>query len=338
MFAKTSFRLTAVYLLILMVISLFFSVTLFTVSAHEIDRGLRRQDTFFESQPIRGFAPNSALQEQFIASRETAAKDAKNRVLVSLVLINVIILLLGGGVSYVLARRSLRPIEEAHQSLEQFTADASHELRTPIAAMRSEIEVALMQPKLTIKEAKTVLSSNLEELETLTQLTSGLLSIARLEENSVVTSVQKVEPIIQTAIKRLEQKAKLQNIKVHPAFTAGLTVRANAESLSEALSTILDNAIKYSSPKSSIDVTTSKSKQHTIIKIKDYGIGIQPDDLPHVFERFYRADTARSKAGAGGHGLGLAIARQLIEHQNGTISITSTPKKTTVVTVTLPSS
>lgn len=325
------------YLAIVMAISLSFSLTLYNLSMREFDRGFRRQDELIGRIPVDGFFPPN-FQRRFIQSRETAAEEAKARILSELILANVAILVLGGGLSYFLARRTLEPIEEAHQSLERFTADASHELRTPIAAMRSEVEVALMQPKLKVAEAKEVLQSNLEELDRLTQLTSGLLSLARLEDDTLDVKNQAVEPILKTAVEKVSATSKQRNISFAVEVSGDkLSAKADKASLLESLVILLDNAIKYSPAGSRVEIKARRKKDRVVISVIDHGRGIKPKDLPYVFDRFYRADISRSRQETSGHGLGLAIAKQLIERQGANISLTSTLGQSTTATITLSS-
>ncbi len=325
------------YLAIVMAISLSFSLTLYNLSMREFDRGFRRQDELIGRIPVDGFFPPN-FQRRFIQSRETAAEEAKARILSELILANVAILMLGGGLSYFLARRTLEPIEEAHQSLERFTADASHELRTPIAAMRSEVEVALMHPKLKVAEAKEVLQSNLEELDRLTQLTSGLLSLARLEDDTLDVKNQAVEPILKTAVEKVSATSKQKNISFAVEVSGDkLSAKADKASLLESLVILLDNAIKYSPAGSTVEIKARRKKDRVVISVIDHGRGIKPKDLPYVFDRFYRADISRSRQETSGHGLGLAIAKQLVERQGANISLTSTLGQSTMATITLSS-
>jgi signal transduction histidine kinase len=300
----------------------------------EFDRGFRRQDEIINRLPPAEFLPQN-FQRQFIESRETAAREAKSRIMAELFLVNVAIAVLGGGLSYFLARRTLEPIEEAHKSLERFTADASHELRTPIAAMKSEIEVALLQPKLSTGDAKELLNSNLEELDRLTFLTDGLLAIARHEEKPLEVKNQVLLPVIEGAIGQVKNVAKEKSITIQTDVDAQIKAAFDQNSLREVLVILLDNAVKYSKNNSSVEVKAHTKKESVVVSVTDHGIGIKPEDLAHVFERFYRADASRSQT-TKGHGLGLAIAKQLIERQNGTITLTSKPKKSTTAEVILP--
>lgn len=333
MFHKTSIRLTSFYLAIIMAISLCFSITLYSLSMREFDRGFRRQDEIINRLPPAEFLPRT-FQQQIIASRETAAREAKSRIVSELFLVNVAIALLGGGLSYFLARKTLEPIEEAHKSLERFTADASHELRTPIAAMKSEIEVALLQPKLTISEAKVLLSSSLEELDRLTFLADGLLAIARHEERPLELKSQALLPAVESATKQLKNSANVKSISIKLTVDVQLSATFDQQGLREVMIILIDNAIKYSYEKSTVYITARTQKDKVLISVKNHGVGIEPKDIPHVFERFYRADASRSQI-TRGHGLGLSIAKQLIESQQGSIAISSKPAKTTVATVSL---
>lgn len=332
-FHKTSLRLSGLYLAILMFISLSFSTALYGLSMREFDRGFRRQEELINDIPPTGFFPGN-FQRQITLSRQTAAREARSRILGQLILANVAILLFGGGLSYFLARKTLQPIEDAHNSLEQFTADASHELRTPIAAMRSEIEVALMQPKLRTSEVKELLNSNLEELDRLTVLTDNLLAIARHEEKPLELKNQALLGIVEGAVAQLESAAKEKNIVVTVDVDAQIKAIFDQHSLREVLVILLDNAMKYSIKNSSVKIKARTSKESVALSVTDHGIGIKPEDQEHVFKRFYRADTSRAQT-TKGHGLGLSIAKQLVERQNGAIELTSKPGKSTTATVIL---
>lgn len=332
MFHKTTLRLTTLYLVIIMVISLFFSAIVYTLTSRELDRGFRRQNMSLVD-PIDD-SPMADFRRQLASGRADLLDDAESRVLGNLILINLLVLVVGGGLSYLFAKQSLEPIEKAHKSLEQFTADASHELRTPIAAMKSEIEVALLQKKLSASDAKKVLESNLEELNTLTDLTDGLLQLARLEADSVSLTSVKVEPVIAQAIKRVSGPAKKRKITFkHVAHS--VTVRGHRPSLIEVFTIVLDNAVKYADEDSEVQISPQDKGSIAYITITSTGQTIGRDDLDNIFHRFYRADSSRSSQNTKGHGLGLAIAKDLIERQGGTIQITSKARATTV-TIAVP--
>ena len=334
MFKSALLKLTALYLLIIMVISLFFSAIIYQLAARELGRGFRNQAAIFDDAP-----PNlpSTFKYRLENKRAESLEEATSNLFTALFFTNAAILILGGGLSYVLARRSLNPIEDAHRSLERFTADASHELRTPITAMRSEIEVALMQPKLSASEAKAVLKSNLEEIDSLTNLTDGLLSLAQLGEISVNIKKQPLQPVINTAVKKTSASAKRKNISIKVDYSKdNIKALIDKNLFTEVLVTIIDNAVKYSHKNSSIEISISAQKHLAVVNVADHGIGIAQKDLDHVFDRFYRSDTARSKQGSAGHGLGLSIANHLIQQQNGTIKVSSKIGQGSVFSIMIP--
>jgi len=333
MFHKTYVKLTGLYLIIIMSIGLFFSAIIYQSAVHEFNQDYARQGGVIERLP--NYRPTDRILDQFLEQRLREYNEAKAHILNRLIFINLIILAGGGVLSYFLARRTLQPIEEAHDALERFTADASHELRTPIAAMRTENEVALMNPKLTLSEAKDQLKSNLEELAKLTVLSEGLLRLARVENGGVEYQTVAATKLLQAALERVKPQAEAKHITIDTAHSKGET-RGDAASLVEALVTLLENAIKYSPDKSSIQVTSHTTQKHISLEVKDQGIGIRPKELPHIFERFYRADAARSKQGTSGYGLGLAIAKNIVDMHEGTITAKSTPGKGSTFTIQLP--
>lgn len=324
MFHKAIVRLTATYLSIIMVISIFFSLHIYALATRELSRGYGQRNELIMNAPSD--LPTS-FRRQLLETTERLTQEARGKVFVALLITNSAVLVAGGYISYLLARRSLRPIEEAHAALERFTADASHELRTPIAAMKSEIEVALMQSKLSTKETKQLLNSNLEELDVLTKLSENLLKMARLGNGTLTLKKQSLYPIVQTAVDRTLQFAENKNILIINNVSKQMQATTNYSSLAEILIIILDNAIKYSPKKSSITISGSNHEKSPTIHIQDQGIGMAKIDLPHIFDRFYQADTSRSPQIKNGHGLGLSIAKQITTKINASIEVTSKPGK-----------
>lgn len=337
MFHKTSLRLAGFYLLIIMTISFLFSATLYSLSARELDRGFRRQGSFINDYPDDDLRLPPNFQRQLIKNRSEVASEAKAHILGNLIVANLGILLVSGILSYIFARVSLKPIEQSHQALEQFTADASHELRTPLAAMKSEIEVLLMQQKITDKQARHVLESNLEEIDSITNLTSGLLSLARLEENQLKVDSHMLELLLQNATRKVEPLASNKNIKIVFGLSSKLQkIKVDKTSFIEVLVILLDNAIKYSDDNSQVLVESKVRKDQVLISIKDFGQGIDKADLPFVFDRFYRSDKHRTKKDHKGHGLGLSIAKQLLEKQHCQVTIRTKKGEYTQVEITAP--
>jgi two-component system, OmpR family, sensor histidine kinase CiaH len=333
---KPSLRLAGLYLGVILSISLFFSANIYQLSLQEFDHGFKVQLPGTVTNVLPSGEAISLLQQQLLAERDQRYAAAKQRVLTRLVLTNAAILVGGGFLSYYLARRTLQPIEEAHEAQSRFTADASHELRTPIAAMQSETEVALMDPKLTLAQAKEQLSSNLEELSKLTILSEGLLRLAQLEDNGLQKKSVPLDTVLQQALDRVMPLAEKKNILITSAGAKGTHVLGDQASLTEAVVTILDNAVKYSPEKTEAKLTIGQEQRYVTVTVQDQGIGIKATELPHIFERFYRADAARSKQHIHGYGLGLSIAKNIISLHGGKIVAHSQPGKGSRFIIYLP--
>ncbi len=317
-----------------MVISVCFSVTVYHLSTEELNHGFSRQQQLIDHLPSYGLGGN--IRNQLMNQHERDVDEANNRIITRLVITNLLILMIGGILSYYLARSSLKPIEDAHEAQSRFTADASHELRTPLAAMQTEIEVALMKPRLKLSEAKEQLKSNLDEIGKLNQLTDRLLRLARLDHNGLNKEKIEIQKIINLAMTRLLPTAEVKHILIEAQNIQPLRVVGDETSLIELLMIILDNAIKYSPPKSQIELTVKKQLQHAVITINDHGIGIKDVDQGHIFDRFYRADSARNKNHLAGYGLGLAMAKSIVDHHAGQITVNSVFGQGSVFTVRLP--
>lgn len=322
-----------------MFISIFFSVNVYQQSTDELERGITGPDIVLQGGN-NGIGPRFTIQPKARqALRQDAAirlHDAKENVRNRLVFTNILILVGAGILSYYLASRTLRPIEEAHEAQSRFTADASHELRTPIAAMQSEIEVALMDPKLTLGESKKLLRSNLEELAKLTALTSGLLKLAQNEYGALELSEVDLKEAIKQAVDRVQSNAREKKITIKMHVADQVALEADPDSIVDMFVTIIDNAVKYSSEKSEVTITAAADRRNAVVHIQDRGIGMKPGEAEHIFERFYRADSARSKQETSGYGIGLSIAKQIIDAHDGTIAVQSKPNKGSTFTITLP--
>jgi signal transduction histidine kinase len=329
-----SLKLAGLYLTVLMAISIFFSATLYQTSVRELDRGLRGPTTVINSPIGPGFS--TGIRQQILDERDSYYDQARTHIQNKLVIINLFILVGGGMLCYYLALRTLKPIEEAQEAQSRFTADASHELRTPITAIRTENEVALLDPKLTLKEAKQQLQSNVEELEKLTTLSEGLLRLAQIDKNHLDKVPVSTKSIVDNAIARVLPQAEKRTILITADQKANLMVLGDELSVTEALVTVIDNAIKYSSPNLEITVRVKQEQRQAVFEVIDHGSGIKSSELPYLFERFYRADSSRTKQDVEGYGLGLAIAKNIIDRHSGTITVNSTPGKGSTFTIKLP--
>ncbi|HWS49254.1 MAG TPA: HAMP domain-containing sensor histidine kinase [Candidatus Methanoperedens sp.] len=325
MFKEARLKLTVWYLLIIMVISLSFSGIIFGMVCTEMERFSRSPRFVIENR-------------QSIMEREELLRESKKRLFIFLAEINGVILIISGSLGYFLAGKTLSPIQKMLEEQKRFVSDASHELRTPLTALKSMFEVGLRDKKMNLKEARMLIGDGIEETDKLKKLSDSLLELARENTNGQKMLVEKVSTfaITDEAIKNVSIKAKNKKIKivnkVRPFFVLG-----NKDKLTELLVILLDNALKYSPNNSLVKISTKKSKGQIIIKVKDQGQGIEKKDIPYIFERFYRADSARGRIDEGGYGLGLAIAKKIIDEHNGKISVKSVVDQGSEFKIYLPS-
>jgi signal transduction histidine kinase len=330
-FHKTSLKLATLYLAILVVISLFFSATIYQASVSELQHSLRRPLPVFDGP---GFP--SDVRDQLIEQRLQSYDQAQDRIVTRLIITNLFILAFGGCLSYYLALRTLKPIEDAHEAQRLFAANASHELRTPITAMRSETEVSLMNPKLTLSDAKNQLQSNIEELEKLTNLAESLLRLAQAEGANDAMEEVFISAIVATATARLQSAAQSHNVTISTDKIGKVKAYGNSTALTEIVAVLLDNAIKYSPSQGKVTITAEEDESVVTVHVTDQGPGISPDQVPHIFDRFYRADASRTKQSATGYGLGLAIASELAKKINARLTVYSTVDSGSTFTLSIP--
>jgi signal transduction histidine kinase len=324
----TTLRLSASYLAIIMVMSIGFSIVFYNTSSNQLGKQLPPDTTLIRIGPGEEFGEfKSFLQERI--------DQGRHELMVRLIWLNVLALAGGSGLSYFLARRTLEPIEEAMEAQSRFASDASHELRTPLAAMQAENEVALRNARLTLPRAKEVLQSNLEETMRLRALSDTLLKLARTEHAAIQLQPIKVSDVVSNAINQVLKQAQAKHIDIEDEV-AQVTITSDAATLTQILSILLDNAVKYSGGQSVVRITAEAQDQHVSISVHDQGQGIPAKDLPYIFERFYRADSSRTKQHVEGHGLGLALAAKLVAQLHGEISVESLEGRGSTFTIALP--
>ncbi|MFA6963525.1 MAG: HAMP domain-containing sensor histidine kinase [Patescibacteria group bacterium] len=330
-FDQASLRLSLFYVLIIMMISIGFSVGLFNISSNEIGRGLGKQSRFLQDINMHVLAPNIDLERL----RQEQIDESNGNLRTNLIYFNLLILLLSSCASYFFARKTLEPIRESVEAQNRFTADASHELRTPLTALRTEIEVAMRDDKLNLQAAKKLLESNLEEIAKLESLSNALLKLAKNENSKPEIGKVDLSEVVISAYEKVESLANKKSMifdnHLQPAI-----VRGDRHSLTELFVILLDNAIKYSPNKSKINIDIQIDGNFVLVGIKDRGLGIKASDLPYIFNRFYRADNSRSKESVAGYGLGLSIAKQIADLHGGNLSATSKPGKGSEFIVKLP--
>lgn len=260
--------------------------------------------------------------------------EARNRLIASLVILNICILGGAGVAAYFLAGRTLGPIKKAVEDQSRFIGDASHELKTPLTTLRSEIEVYLRSKKKTIAESDAILKSNLEEVIRLQSLTDSLMRLTSLENSTANFEKVDLATVIEHAIRSVAAVSKGKKITIKNR-SGSVTLHGNTKSLIQLFIILLDNAIKYSKNNTTITVRSKIYGGVAYIDVIDQGIGIPENEREKIFDRFYRVDKSRSSFDIPGYGIGLSIAKEIVAMHKGAVSCTSN-KKGSVFTVELP--
>ncbi len=255
---------------------------------------------------------------------------------------DILILVAGAVVSYFLAGFVLKPIKESMRQREQFVASASHELKTPLSIIKTEMEVFL-RGKNYVKSGQDLLLrrkasilSNLEEVNRMDQIIKNLLLVARIDASYERLRLSEIElnHLISNVAKRFQNMAKHNGLKLSINLSRPIYMMADAEKLEEAFSNIMQNAVNYSKKGGSIKIETKKMKNAAFVSFEDKGIGIPNGDLPRIFDRFYRVKSSSSKIP--GSGIGLWIAKQVISMHKGKIEASSVLGKGTKISIILP--
>jgi two-component system, OmpR family, sensor kinase len=318
----------------------------------------------------------------FSAASTATAVISPRRLLLVIVLLSPVILLASTLIGYLLAGRTLQPLqglvdevkaitdgrslhkrlaalatgdelarltdtlnemlarlERSFEALRRFTADASHELKTPLTVLRSGLERALTHPRLA-PDVMAVLDETLREANGMTEIIESLLVLARADEGRAPLHRERFD--LRELLAEIAETGGLlgeeAGVVVRVSMPGGpVELHADRARIRQLLLNLLTNATKYTLAGGRVDIRTEVLRQEVSIEVRDTGVGIAPGDLPHIFDRFWRADVARARTGArSGVGLGLAIGKWIAEAHGGTISVGSRPGKGTTFTVRLP--
>ncbi len=347
MFQSARIKLAGWYLLVMTLVVIFFSGIIYFSLSQVLERGFHQAGAGMMMKiknPDTPLSPGKAFldlpvetRKEVVAYFDQSLKEARQNILKRIIFIDLAVLSASAGLGYFLAGKTLAPIEKAMARQKRFVADASHELRTPLTALKTATEVVLRDKNLTALEAKKALEDNLKEVDNLSSLVNRLLSLTRYQENG--QTIAKIGFSLKELIKSVDKKvaplAKKKKISLKLKLIPG-KIKADRPALEEVLLILLDNAVKYTPVGGEVLVTTKKTGNNWQILVKDNGVGVAPKDLPHIFERFWRADQARQKETQEGYGLGLALAKEIISLHQGKIEVKSQVGKGTTFTITLP--
>ncbi len=228
-------------------------------------------------------------------------------------------------------------IDQYVQRMQQFTADASHELRSPLAALQGQAEVALARDR-TAEELREVIGASLDQYRRLRKISDDLLLLARIDSEEDVLTRERIrlDQLIDDVVDLYEPTAGEAGLQMTFTRREPVDVIGDGGRLRQAIANLIDNAVKYTAAPGRVTVSLGCDNGWAAIEIRDTGVGITAEDLPHVCKRFYRADRARTTLPSSGAGLGLAICRSILMAHGGRITLHSTPGEGTCVRVELP--
>lgn len=311
LFLKARLKLSALYTLFVLVILGAMSVLLYYELVININNSFSFDDQL---------SPNLSQEQAFMQTLE--------RLRMSIVVTNMVILLVVAVLSYFLAGRTLRPIRKSLETQKRFAANASHELRTPLTVMKTELEVALRNASVKPQEMKSIFRSALEEIEHMSVLTEQLLFLSRIDtQPHAAFAPVNLSSLTERIVSKMKKIAEEKNLTLSSSIEPNIHIQGHEHDLERVLYNLIQNAIAYTN-RGSIQIRLAHSGREIELSVADTGIGIPAEHLPHIFERFYKVDPARETK-KGGVGLGLAIAQEIIQRHAGNIDVTSTHGKGT---------
>ncbi|ANU22079.1 sensor histidine kinase [Planococcus donghaensis] len=254
-----------------------------------------------------------------------------------LIICSLIFIVLSISASYILSKKMMEPIIKSWNKQAEFVENASHELRTPLTIIQNKLELLLMEPQQKIIQKFENIALSLSETRRLSKLTSDLLTLARADSAEIQLDKHPlhVDEFIERVSVPYIEIAESQNKTLQLDLHCKTEIQADEVRLHQLLVILLDNALKYTDEEEHISVKTYTEDQKAVIEIRDTGRGIQKENLPYIFDRFYREDKARSREN-GGIGLGLSIAQWIVTHHGGTITASQNGQAGTLFKVKLP--
>lgn len=243
------------------------------------------------------------------------------------------------GISLFLSRWALRPVEEAWEQQRRFIADASHELKTPLTVILANTSILLSHKEKSVLDQLRWVENTREEAAHMKKLVEDLLFLARSDNNGAVLqkSYLSFSELLWSCLLQFEPVAFEAGVDIQPEIAENISMEGDMTQLKQLAAILLDNACKYAGKSGVVRVSLSRKQpqgEWALLRVHNTGPSIPPKELPHIFERFYRSDKARTREG--GYGLGLPIAKTIAEAHNGSITVESGEEEGTVFIVALP--
>ncbi|MBO7702487.1 MAG: sensor histidine kinase [Eggerthellaceae bacterium] len=272
----------------------------------------------------------------YVAFADTASTASWQPLALTLAIAALVVLAVFFLISLKLSQWALRPVEEAWTAQRQFVADASHELKTPLTVVLANTSILLKHPESSIASQSQWIESTQIEAENMQGLVNEMLELAQVESRSSIQHEQlDYSDLVDGLVLQFESVAFERGCTLESDIAENLRVNGDSQRLRKMVSTLIENALKYVDDGGEVTVSLSSAGGVSTLAIRNTGSIIASEDLPHIFDRFYRTDKART-SGTGGYGLGLAIAREIAREHEGDITCASSTSTGTTFTVTLP--
>ena len=286
----------------------------------------------------------------YLAFADTSNASGWKTLALTLGVVGVATLLVFLVISIFFSRWALRPVANAWAQQRRFVADASHDLKTPLTVILANTSIALEHPERSVASQAQWLESTQHEAEAMQGLVGDLLTLAKMDEEAAAQAAAGAtgapvphqadeavdfSDLVEGELLQFESVAFERGVELCSDIAEGIELTGNAKRLQRLVMTLIDNACKYVDESGRIDVSLSTQGKRVRLSVRNTGVPISPEDLPYVFDRFYRADKART-SGAGGHGLGLAIAQSIAEEHGGSLEVTSSEADGTEFSATFP--
>ncbi len=348
-FTIARLKLTVFYTIFITILVVIFSFAIYYSYRYYL--GGRFEEELFgiesEDETELETGENSENVLRYPVTPEEIRNNASRRLGNIILVVDGVVIIISAFLGYSLAGITLRPIQRNHEIQKRFMSDTSHELRTPLSIMKTGLEVQIRNPKCP-PYCKPVLSSNLEEVNRMSEIVKKLLFISRMDSGSELFRLKEINinELLKSTIQNIQDYAREKKIDIIFATSVSaenrrkvareqIFINGDLDKLKQAFFNILKNAVDYSGSGGKIELTVFKNPRFIQIEIKDYGSGIPKADLPYVFERFYRSSNAAALYKEGS-GLGLAITKEIILKHKGEIKIESSYGNWTKVIVLLP--
>ncbi len=316
-FKAAVIRLTIYYTVGVFIILTLFSGLVYGLFVQSINEDMREDDVRTEKE-------------------EVFHSEIKENLFDILLLSDTLLIFIIIFISYFFSKETLEPLEIAYQKQKRFVADAAHELRTPLAVMKAGSEV-ISQKERTVSEYQGFVSETSEEVERLIKLSNDLLLLARNENDTKVSATSiSLSDILKKQCEHIVPYAKIKQVEVHSEITKGIHIHGKEDEVIRLVLNLLKNAVDYNKVGGAINVSLSKRSNSALLSVRDTGVGIAAENIPLIFERFYKADSSRTQPSTSGSGLGLAIVKDIVISHGGTINVSSEVGQGSVFEVEIP--